>query len=229
MSRGISLLLVLGLVSFSCAWITAQSPGLTGTGRPLDLPSGGLGGDDDDEDAPELITYYGSNFEGDAFFWCLDKSCSMGWNGEIGTLIQETTQAIQQLSNRSEFGIVAYSGNTISFSNQPRTATPGAKASGIAWVSALTASGSTCLEHAGVVAVNISNQSSKTHKKVLVLGDGVPSCNGSDTSAACLASITAANWQSTPIDTLYISADSGGITFMQQLAALNNGTFTLVE
>ena len=110
----------------------------------------------------------------------------------------------------------------------PTPANPGNKASGIAWVQTLNAGGWTCLESAGVLAVNISNQSSKPHKKVLILGDGVPLCNGTNTAAACLASITGANWQGTPIDTLYISADSGGISFMQQLAAQNNGTFTLI-
>ena len=227
MSRGLSLLLVFGLVSFCCVWITAQDVG--GASRPLDLPAGGLGGDNDDEDAPELITFYGANFEGDAFFWCLDKSCSMAWGGQIGILISETTQAIQQLSSRSEFGIVAYSGSTISYSLQPQSANPGNKAAGIAWVQTLDAAGWTCLEQAGVLTVSIANQSSKPNKKILVLGDGVPLCNGTNTSSACLSSITAANWQQTPIDTLYISNDSQGIGFMTQLAAQNNGTFTLVQ
>ena len=38
--------------------------------RPLDLPAGGPGGQEDDEDAPETISFFGSEYEGDAFFWC---------------------------------------------------------------------------------------------------------------------------------------------------------------
>ena len=37
---------------------------------PLDLPSGGGGFAEDEEDAPEIITFYGHRFEGNAFFWC---------------------------------------------------------------------------------------------------------------------------------------------------------------
>ena len=37
---------------------------------PLDLPSGGLGSKDGEEDPPEVIVFYGHEFEGNAFFWC---------------------------------------------------------------------------------------------------------------------------------------------------------------
>ena len=59
--------------------------------KPLDLPSGGSGDNDEEEDAPETINFWGGEYEGDAFFWCLDKSCSMSWNGEIQDLKQEFT------------------------------------------------------------------------------------------------------------------------------------------
>ena len=95
-------------------------------------------------------------------------------------------------------------------------------------MSSLNAGGWTCLEQAGVSIVNISNCSSNPHKRILLLCDGKPTCMGGDSSEACLQNITAANWQKTPIDCLYISADPAGILFMQQLAALNNGSFVLV-
>ncbi|MCI0651809.1 MAG: hypothetical protein L0Z55_07990 [Planctomycetes bacterium] len=41
-----------------------------GAKKALDLPSGGPGTDEDDEDAPETINFFGAEFEGDAFFWC---------------------------------------------------------------------------------------------------------------------------------------------------------------
>ncbi len=39
------------------------------TKRPLDLPAGGPGPRDADEDAPEVIHFFGGEYEGDAFFW----------------------------------------------------------------------------------------------------------------------------------------------------------------
>ena len=215
-------------VLFSVSWITAQD----GSGdfkRPLDLPSGGLGEEEEDETGPETITFYGASYEGDGFFWCLDKSCSMGWGGEIQTLKQEVSQAVQSLSSNSEFGLVAFSTTVSIWKQLPAQATPPNKVSALAWIQGIGQAGWTCLEPAGIQTLQIANQSSKQFKKVLVLGDGVPICNGQDTSSQCLTNITAANWQSLPIDTLYISADTQGINFMQQLAAMNNGTFVLVE
>ena len=220
-------LLALGLIAGTGAWIAAQDG--TGLKRPLDLPSGGQGGEDDEEDGPEIISFYGSQFEGDAFFWCLDKSGSMAWGGRINVLKAEVTQAINSLSSHAEFGLVAYSSSTVVWSQLPQKANPAKKAAAIGWVSVIQAVGWTCLADAGVQTLNIANQCTKQHRKVLIVGDGVPVCFGENTEQECLANITAANYQSIPIDTLYVSTDNQGITFMQDLAAANGGTFTLVE
>ncbi len=62
-------------------------------------------------------------------------------------------------------------------------------------------------------------------KQVLILSDGEPYCNGTNTASQCLTDVAAANWQQIPVNTIYIASDTGGISFMQQLAAQNNGTF----
>ena len=196
-----------------------------GARRPLDLPSGGAGDGDDEEDAPETINFWGGEYEGDAFFWCLDKSCSMGWNGEIQQLKEEFTSTISSLSSQAEFGVVAFSDGHISWRASPVKANPANKGSATAWVLALNAAGWTCIGPAGVETLNIANQCSKQMKQVLILSDGEPYCNGSNTATQSLADITAANWQRIPVNTIYIATDNGGITFMQQLASQNNGTF----
>ncbi|NRA76362.1 MAG: hypothetical protein HRU16_10515, partial [Planctomycetes bacterium] len=49
--------------------------------RPLDLPSGGGRSEDEEEDLlPDVIQFFGHDFEGDAFVWVLDVSLSMGWD-----------------------------------------------------------------------------------------------------------------------------------------------------
>ena len=42
-------------------------------------------------------------YEADAFFWCLDRSCSMGWGSPtpLSILQEEVTQAINSLSRVS--------------------------------------------------------------------------------------------------------------------------------
>ena len=59
--RTLSLLTVVAMMFGACAWITAQD-GSSSLKRPLDLPSGGLGDEEDDENSPETITFYGANF-----------------------------------------------------------------------------------------------------------------------------------------------------------------------
>ncbi len=231
MVRFLSLLIVLGLVFLATTWMVAQSSDGSGRllKRPLDLPSGGLGTDDEEEDESESITFYGSEYEGDGFFWLLDKSGSMLWGGRIQILKQEMTEAINALTSRAQFSMVAYSSNTVAWNQFPVPANSGNKASALAWVQGLSASGPTCMLPAGLKVIEISNLCSKRRKQVIVLGDGVPFCNGQNTGQQCLTEITGANWQRTPIHTIYVSTDNGGVEFMQALATLNNGTFTLAQ
>ena len=64
------LLLLLALVPALAllGWTTVADG--SSANSPLDLPSGGIGSGEDDEDAPETINFYGSEYEGEAFFWC---------------------------------------------------------------------------------------------------------------------------------------------------------------
>lgn len=154
----------------------------------------------------------------------------MAWGGRLGLLKAETTAAIQSLSEQSEFSIVAFGSTSIAWSPFPKTANAGNRADASLWVQALSAVGSTCLVLGGVEAIQISNLSQKGQKQILVLSDGVPGCSmGSGGAAETLTVLTAANWQHTPINTIYISSDSAGVTFMQQLAAQNGGVFRQVQ
>ena len=197
----------------------------SGKPRPLDLPSGGGGNGDDEEDAPETILFYGNDYEGDAFFWCLDKSGSMDWGGAMEDLKQEVTASVNSLSPEAEFSLVAFSSNTLTWSPMPMRATPAQKAAAVAWVNTLVPDGWTCLAPAAVTTLQICNQSSKPGRQLIILSDGVPTCDSVDTSNQALSEITSANWQQVPIHTIYINDDSEGISFMQLLAAQNFGSF----
>lgn len=224
MTRWLLVIAMLGTAVGAAEWLAAQdgSSGAGGARRPLDLPSGGKGTDEDEEDAPETISFYGGEYEGDGFFWCLDKSCSMGWAGDLDQLKAEMRDSLDSLTVNSEFSIVAFSSGTTVFSQSPKEANTGNVNAGKSWVQALSPDGATCLADAGVQCVNISNLSDKENKQVLILSDGEPNCPGPTES---ISMITGANWQHTPINTIYISSDPGGVSFMQALAAANGGTF----
>lgn len=198
-------------------------------GRPLDLPNGKVGKDEEDEEnEPETIVFYGSEYEADAFFWCLDRSCSMSSGSPplISVLKQEVTAAINSLSSDAEIGLVNYESDTSVWNPQPQKANPSNKGSAIAWVQAMVVDGLTCLADAGVQTVQISNLSRKRHRTIIVVSDGVPNCPA---CAESVAAITTANWKRTPINTLFLGANTTGSSCMQSLAAANNGTFQQVQ
>ncbi len=192
--------------------------------RPLDLPSGGRG-DDEEEDAPETITFYGTNYEGDAFVWCLDTSDSMNTGGKLGILKANVNEAIGDLSDSSEFGIVHYNNNHTRWQPVPRPATAAYKGLAQSYVNTLAAEGQTCTGPAGIDALALLRMSDNEYRRMILVSDGVPICGGVNTASDALADITGANTSRDPIDTVYIGNDAGGQAFMQQLAAQNNGTF----
>ncbi|MGE3163493.1 MAG: VWA domain-containing protein [Planctomycetota bacterium] len=194
--------------------------------RPLDLPAGKIGRDEEDEeDETESIIFYGAEFEADAFFWCLDRSGSMA-GAKLATLKQEVTSAITTLTNRAELGLVAFENGQMSWQTIPVKATVSNKASATAWVQALTTGGATCMAPAAVTTINICNQSRLRHKAVIIVSDGVPNCPG---CGETVTAVTAANWQRNPVNTLFIGSEASGSTCMQQIASANGGSFTQVQ
>ena len=93
--------------------------------RPLDLPSGGIGSEEDEEDSPDVIHFYGSDYEGNGFFWCLDYSGSMEWDGQIAVLKQEMSTVISSLSRHADFNICAFGSSFVLWSGYPQQAMTG--------------------------------------------------------------------------------------------------------
>ena len=216
------------LISLPLILSVLYSFGMERSLRPLDLPSGGVGAIEDEEPAPEVITFYGSVFEGNGFFWCLDISCSMTLHNRIDILKMEATRAIQSLSTASDFGIVAFNDSSFAFSMVPREADAVQKMLAINWVTQLTPTGTTCLGNAGVITLKLSRFSRRSRKTMIVVSDGQPNCQGNEEVEETLIQITEANTHRIAINTIYVGSDNGGIEFMQDLATRNGGTFTLV-
>ena len=227
MTRGRWLALVLLLPGFA-GWVLA-SPDKPRTAM-LDLPAGGGYAEKEQEDVPETVTFYGQTYEGDAFFWCLDKSGSMRIDGRIEVLKEEVIRSVRDLSRSAHFGIVAFSTNVEPFAGMPKEATGRNKSAAIAWIQSLAARGATCAGAAGVKILEISKRSNRQQKVIMFLSDGRPSCgNTGDPSAQALEAITVANYQRTPINTLLLGNDLGGMIFMRRLAEMNYGSFAHLD
>ena len=81
----------------------------------LDLPYDAMSLAEEDEDSPEVIIFYGQNYEGDGVFFCLDRSSSTR-NGELKIEKREAIRSITEFSSRVEFG--GLSGLTVSRSKK---------------------------------------------------------------------------------------------------------------
>ncbi|MEM7164449.1 MAG: hypothetical protein AAF581_03240 [Planctomycetota bacterium] len=225
MVRISALLVIVALTLGVGTWIDAQDGGNDTNGaRPLDLPAGKVVKDDEDENDPESIIFYGQEYEADAFFWCVDRSCSMDWGAgpPIVILKAELQASIESLSKQAEFGIVNFSSGYQKYKPMPVKATPGEKVGAMGWVQAMSADGSTCLGAAGVATLEIANLCRKRNKRMICMADGGANCPGCGTE---VPQITNANWQRIPIDTLFVGGSGTGLQCMTDLANANGGTF----
>ncbi len=213
---------LLSLSAGGGAWLIAASDG-DPVKRPLDLPSGGKGHDEEEEDAPETIVFYGGAYEGDGFFFCLDKSGSMVVDDRFVQMKAEVTDAIAELTDESEFGLVAFSSGFINWSPRPQPGRVANRLNATAWVHSLFPDGLTHLATACIETIRICNMSEKEHKQIIVISDGEPNNPG---PAETLSSVTTANWQRTPINTIYLGNLAGAREFMRNLAAANSGDFS---
>lgn len=202
------------------------------TRRPLDLPSGGNGSDSDDDDdpLPDLIQFFGHDYEGDAFVWVLDISGSMSVGGRIAQLRDEFAAAVVNLSTSSDFGAVAFNQNILPLDPLCSASVAERKRNAIIWVTGLQPSGASCVAPAVIHGLELVRKSRKPNRRVIVVGDGLPECGGVSNSELHLEHIESANWDRIPIDTVFVGIQlEAGIDFFQQLANSNDGTMVIAQ
>ncbi len=202
---------------------------------PLDLPTGGRGANEAEEDPLETIEFYGAEFEGDAFMFVIDVSGSMAWGGRLENAKEELVQALMSLSSSAEFGIVAFNSGLSEYSTVMQRATNAIKASGAAWVHSLSAYGGTCIDIGTIHGLSILRTSSKNpdQKKLILLGDGAQGCSMTPPAEAheqVINDITFANWERVSIDTIFVGGNYILAELLFQAIADNNdGAFRIVN
>ncbi len=200
------------------------------TRRPLDLPSGGGNHDEDSDDTlPDTIQFFGQSYDGDAFFWVLDVSGSMAWDGRIDTLKSEFIGAVRSLSSYSDFGAIAFSSNMVHFDMQCSAAKHTRKVAAFDWIIKLQPQGGTCLAVAVIEGLQTLRQSRHADRRLIVVGDGAPQCGGIADPEIAHWNILAANWDRIPIDTVFTGGEEAGLDFFRGLSNSNNGTLVISQ
>jgi len=212
----------------------AQSAGDAGgaTKQNLDLPFDALGDSEEEEEAPEVIVFYGEQYEGDGFFFSCDKSSSMA-GAKWQKCQREVIRVLNGLSEKAQFGICFYDANLVKFptSGRPADANQAMKAAGSAMVMSTTTGSGSCTKVSLVTCLQFANQSTAKRKTIVHLSDGHNTCNGQDEaqySKSILAEVAARNIQRAHINAMCIG-DAGAWVdenFMKMLATQNQGKYT---
>ena len=173
------------------------------------------------------IAVAGYPYSGDTFVFVIDRSCSMGWVGDMDVVKGAVTAALGEMDSSMNFSLVAFSSNSVIFSSTALPATPGNLSTGMSWVNSLTPSGSTCMLDgltAGLAILNASGAAASSGS-MFVFADGAPNCPGVQET---LDGALAANFLGFPIHTFLPpgqASDPGVASVLQALSDQNNGFY----
>ncbi len=216
--------------------LSAQDIG-GGLKENLDLPLDAMGEPGDEEDPPEVVTFYGQNLEGDGFFYAVDRSGSMQQSGELARAKQEVSRNVSEFSSKTEFAVVFLDSGIQKFpsSGRPAQASPGMKSAALSWVSGIPGGGGSCMMQGVREALKFSNLSSAKRKVVVYVGDGGGTCHGAAEAQylkEMISTITGANFQRVQINCIGVLMGSSRAmhrNYMKQLAAANGGSYREIQ
>jgi Mg-chelatase subunit ChlD len=202
----------------------------------LDLPfDAGLFNDDgEEEDAPEIITFYSQQYEGDGIFYAIDRSGSMQTSGELDIAKREVSKNIREFSSRVQFGIVFFDRGITKFpaGGRPTEANSAMKAAGINWVQSVPGGGGSCCQQGLIEALKYANTSSASRKVVVYVGDGGGTCNGANEQTylnQTLGVVKSQNFQRAQINAVgVLDVSSIGENFLRSLASGNGGSYVKI-
>ena len=205
--------------------VFAQSVGATGQVKEnLDLPYDAIGSNtDEEEDAPEIIQFYGQTYEGDGIFYCIDRSGSMQSMGELDVAKQEVTRNISEFSDRVQFGIVFFDSNVLKWppSGQPANANAAKKQAGISWVQTMPGGSGSAINKGLTTALDMVNKSTVKRNTLIYVGDG----GGS--APSMLGQIKGRNTKRAIINCIgVLDLQPSNRDFLKALAQANNGKYT---
>jgi hypothetical protein len=216
----------------------ARAQEMGGTGgikENLDLPLDALGDTGEEEDAPETIHFYGQTYEGDGFFFTVDRSGSMQDSGELQIAKREMIRNIQELSNRTQFSVNFFDANLIYFpqSGRPAEASQAMKGAATGFINSTPGGGGSCCQKGLLNALRFANLSTSKRKVIVYVGDGGGTCGGNEGTyhQQTLAMVTQQNYQRAQVNAIGVLM-AGRTTqeqFLRQLTSMNNGTYKRVN
>ena len=211
--------------------LAAQTVGGGVKKENLDLPYDAIGETSVDEDAPEVINFYSQTYEGDGFFFTVDRSGSMQDSGELTRAKNEISKNIAEFSDKTEFAIVFFDAGIQKFpqSGRPAEASPGMKSAAMGWIGGIPGGGGSCCMQGLREALQYANLAKAKRKVIVYVGDGGGTCNTNDERGylqQMVSQITSQNYQRAQINAIGVLMGSRWQKdYLKQLCAANGGTY----
>ena len=242
MKTMILILMVVGLLAVpGHIFSQAASPGIPGGVRFLDLPDGVGTSEEEDEDI-EMLEFYADAYEGDAFFFCLDRSSSMNQSTASGetkyaVMLRETVRAIQGLSARSVVSVHFYdhSQQQLTYGDPPVKMDAAGKAMMVGRVSSTPISNGSCMLRGMDKTFTVAQKSQNEHRTIILVADGRTHCpNDENDPERVFQRIVGRNVLRIPINGIYTGARSGddwtiGKTMLERLSRATGGRFKIAN
>jgi hypothetical protein len=219
-------------------WLVAGSLPAQGLKENLDLPYDSLAEANEEEDAPEVVFFYGLVLEGDGFFYTVDKSGSMG-QGELPIAKREISRNISEFSERTQFAVNFFASEVDKFppDQLPVEATPQQKQAALAFISGIQVGGGSCCQKGLLEALRYANVCSAKRKVIIYVGDGGGTCRSSGLDEASyqaqtLQLVQTQNYQRVIINTVGVlmhTQQPFHEQFLKTLAQQNGGTYRRIN
>jgi hypothetical protein len=200
----------------------------------LDLPNGiGQTETEDEEKTPPIIEFYDNLYEGEAFFFLLDRSSSMAASASVGgtkfdVLQREVIQAIQKMNKDTVCSICYFNhAGPLIYGQPPVKMDAAGKAVLIGNVSQTQVSHGSFICNAAKKFFQIINADSHEMRTIIYVGDGGHR-QSSDDQAFNL--IMQQNPERVPINGIYIGGDSTAKPeFVKRLCKATNGKYSVAS
>ena len=178
------------LVGLSVATVLGLSQDVGNSGKRIDLDLPVNGGDPwktEEEEAPTIIFFYGQQFEGDVFVFCVDRSGSMADQGELARAKREICRNIREFSEQTEFAVCFFDTDVLMWppNGRPVGANPETREDACAWVASIGRGGQSCPQTALIRSLKLINRSQESRRCLLYVGDGGGTCFKSGWDKKC--------------------------------------------
>ena len=201
----------------------------------LDLPYDAIG-EGEEEDAPEIVVFYGQPLEGNAFVYVIDKSSSMGDSGELDIAKREVRKNVTEFSENVEFGVIFFDRNVTKYPSSGSLVygTMPNKASAISFINSITSGQGSCCREALISGLEMINKSKSERRILTYVGDGGGTCSDTELEPEYLrrtiSSVTSANYKRAKINCIgVLNPQPLNEEFMKNLASSNNGNYTKIS